>query len=83
MERIGYKIQDVSSWSWMAYNGGFKFVDISLFAAEWMKHLRFDEMRKNALVSEVGRFWNCRMEQKAIQCAILGSVRLQSEVFSI
>jgi len=73
MERIDYKIQDVPSWSWMAYNGGLKFVDIPFFTAGWIKHLRFDEMRKNALVTEVGRFWNCRMKQKATQCAILDS----------
>lgn len=73
MERIDYKIQDVLSWSWMAYNGGLKFVDIPFFTAGWIKHLRFDEMRKNALVTEVGRFWDCRMKQKATQCAILDS----------
>jgi hypothetical protein len=73
MERIDYKNQDVPSWSWMAYNGGFKFVDIPFFSAAWMKNLRFDEMRKNALVAEIGWFWNCRMEQRATQCAILDS----------
>jgi hypothetical protein len=73
MERIGYKNQDVPSWSWMAYNGGVKYVDIPFFSAAWMKTLQFDEMRENALVAEIGRFWNCRIKREATQCAILDS----------
>lgn len=56
----------------MAYNGIVQFVDVSSHLVEWIGNLRFDGT--NALIAEIGQFWNCRMERKEKKCFILNYV---------
>jgi hypothetical protein len=76
MERIIYKDSKVPSWSWTAYLGGIKFISVSFDPEEaicWHKDLRFDDKQKDTLIGSLGKFWNCTIEQKNSQHAILDS----------
>jgi hypothetical protein len=64
MERIEYENQNVPSWSWMAYNGGIRFMNIRFGAVDWINNLRFDTESDRALITEVGKFRDCTLEQK-------------------
>lgn len=75
MERIEYNNQKVPSWSWMAYRGGIKFVDVSFDGRDdirWQIELDFDKERKDALTGSLGKFWKCKIIQKETRYAILG-----------
>jgi hypothetical protein len=56
MERIGYDNLKVPSWSWMAYRGGIKFVDVSLGGVRWQRELKFDKERNDALTRSLRKF---------------------------
>jgi hypothetical protein len=76
MERIRYIDSKVPSWSWTAYLGGIKFIGVSFDSREticWHKDLKFDDKQKDTLIGCLGKFWNCTMEQKEPQHAILDS----------
>jgi hypothetical protein len=72
MKRIKYGDPKVPSWSWTAYLGGIKFINVSFGEATcWHKDLRFDSKQKDTLIGSLGKFWNCTMEQKELQHGIL------------
>lgn len=82
MKRIGYETQAVPSWSWMAYDGGIQFMDIPFGDVDWMVNLRFkkkhkhewfNENGKHALVTDIGGFQNCGLEQRNTNYVILDS----------
>jgi hypothetical protein len=76
MERIKYSGPKVPSWSWTAYRGGIKFIRVSFSTREgirWHQDLKFDDEQKDTLIGSVGKFWNCTIEQKESQHAILDS----------
>ena len=76
MERIGYNILKVPSWSWMAYRGGIKFVDVSFAASDdvrWQIELKFDRERNDALTGPLGKFWKCTAIQKETRYTVLDS----------
>jgi hypothetical protein len=72
MEEIAYK-RHVPSWSWMAYNGGVKFLDIPVGKVSWINTLRFDPERENALIADVGDFLRCTMELEEKQFTVSDS----------
>ncbi|KAF2181010.1 hypothetical protein K469DRAFT_793617, partial [Zopfia rhizophila CBS 207.26] len=84
-KRIGYVTQTVPSWSWMAYDGGIQFMDIPFGDVDWNDKLRFNrkykhvfnKTGKHALVTDVGVFRNCSLEQKGIGYAILDSSKTE------
>jgi hypothetical protein len=61
----------VPSWSWMARSGGVQFMNIKIGSVSWVDTLRFDKERDYALVTDVGRFWNCTMEPNGNRYTIL------------
>jgi hypothetical protein len=76
MKRIGYDNLNVPSWSWMAYRGGIKFVDVSFAALDnirWQIELKFDRKRNDALTGSLGKFWKCTIIQKETRYAIVDS----------
>jgi hypothetical protein len=76
MERIGYNNPKVPSWSWMAYRGGIKFVDVSFAASDdirWQIELKFDREQNDALIGSLGKFWKCTIIQKETRYVILDS----------
>jgi len=82
MKQIEYETQIVPSWSWMAYNGGIQFMDIPYGDVGWNNRLQFDrkykrmffsKKGKHALVTDVGVFQNCTMEQRDVSYTILNS----------
>jgi hypothetical protein len=76
MERIEYGDPKVPSWSWTAYLGGIKFIGVPFHSKEaicWHQDLRFDDKQKDTLIGSLGKFWNCTIEQKESQYAILDS----------
>jgi hypothetical protein len=76
MERIAYdNNQQVPSWSWMAYSGGIRFKDIEVGSIDWVVTLRFDEERKSALITDVGKFRNCTLKSDGDHYIILNFVR--------
>ena len=85
-ERIKYKTQTVPSWSWMAYDGGVKFIDIPFGGVDWINYLRFDgghnfmlfkKKGKHALITEIGGFRNCSLQKKERCHAILDSSKTE------
>jgi hypothetical protein len=79
-DRINYGAQIVPSWSWMAYNGNIKFMDITFGKVEWVRGLRFnkrdehsgfDKEWKSALVTDIGSFRRCNFKRRGTGCAIL------------
>jgi hypothetical protein len=82
MKRIGYETQVVPSWSWMAYDGGIQFMDLSFSEVDWMVSLRFNKKHKYgwfnkkgkpALITDIGVFQNCGLEKRDTSYAILDS----------
>ena len=71
VKRIGYTTQIVPSWSWMAYDGSIKFMGIAFSCVDWNVGLRFNKKGKDALVTSVGVFRNCSLEQRDTSYAIL------------
>jgi hypothetical protein len=62
IERIAYNNLKALSWSWMAYRGGIKFVDVPFAISDeirWQIELKFDEERNYALTGSLGKFWKC------------------------
>jgi hypothetical protein len=79
-DRIDYGAQIVPSWSWMAYNGSIKFMDIPFHSVEWVRSLRFNkrykyrrfnEKWKPALVTDMSSFRTCNFERRTTDYAIL------------
>jgi hypothetical protein len=65
LKKIEYETLHVPSWSWMAYDGGIRFLDkeeIPFGRVQWITNLRFDEDREHALIADVGKFQDCMME---------------------
>jgi hypothetical protein len=63
----------VPSWSWMAYNGGIRFLneeEIHFGPVEWSTELRFDENCDHALIADVRVFQNCTMESEGCRYAV-------------
>jgi hypothetical protein len=52
MTQIGYGIQVVPSWSWMAYNGSIRFMNIHYSKVEWVHGLRFNERNEHRQFNE-------------------------------
>ncbi len=75
MERIEYNNLKVPSWSWMAYRGGIKFVNVPFHLSDtrWQRELKFDGERNDALTGSLGKFWKCTIIQKETRYAILDS----------
>jgi hypothetical protein len=73
MERIRYNNLKVPSWSWMAYQGGIKFIDASFADIYWNRGLGFDERRKDALTGSLGKFWKCTITQEGPRYIVLDS----------
>ncbi|KAH6667670.1 heterokaryon incompatibility protein-domain-containing protein [Halenospora varia] len=65
----------VPSWSWIAYQGGIRFIDVPFEQSDirWNNDIRFDHWRKDTLIGSLGKFWKCTIKQKEIQHAILDS----------
>ena len=59
------------SWSWMAYNGGIHFIDIPFGTVDWINNLQFNKGRKLTLITDIGEFWDCTMEQDGKHYTIL------------
>ena len=83
-QRIAYEPGIVPSWSWMAYGEGIQFIDIPFGEVDWNIKLQFNKERKHvfnifkrkgrhALVTDIGVFWNCSLEQRDISYAVLDS----------
>jgi hypothetical protein len=88
-DRIDYGAQIVPSWSWMAYNGSIKFMDIPFGCVEWVRMLRFNKRYKYrwlnkkwkpALVANISSFRNCSLNRSEAGCAILDSDRAERGV---
>jgi hypothetical protein len=77
VKRIGYTTQIVPSWSWMAYDGSIKFMEIPFNCLDWNVELRFNKKGKDALVTNVGVFRNCSLEQRDTSYAILDSSKAE------
>ena len=63
----------VPSWSWMAYDGGIRFLDeeeIPLGHVQWITDLRFDKHCDHALIADVGVFQDCMMELEGSRYAV-------------
>ncbi|KAF2628817.1 HET-domain-containing protein [Macroventuria anomochaeta] len=84
MKRIGYESQAVPTWSWMAYDGSIQFLDIPFGGVEWVHGLRLskgykygwfnkNKRAKPALVTDIGVFRNCSLEQRDMNYTILDS----------
>jgi hypothetical protein len=71
LKKIEYESY-VPSWSWMAYSGGVRFLDITLSSAQWVVNLGFDQGRdyKHALIADVGKFRNCTIESEGDRYAV-------------
>ncbi|KAF7503416.1 hypothetical protein GJ744_003899 [Endocarpon pusillum] len=57
------------SWSWMAYYGGIDFISTPRFEVPNFEGLRFDT-DKEAIISKIRQFKNCRLEQQEKEHAI-------------
>jgi hypothetical protein len=57
-KRIAYdNNEEVPSWSWMAYSGGVRFMNIVIGSVSWVNALAFDAERDSAaLIADVGEF---------------------------
>jgi len=86
---IGYEPGVVPSWSWMAYSRGIQFMDIPFGEVDWNDKLRFNRGHKlvlfnifkkrarHALVTDIGVFQNCSLEQRDISYAVLNSSKAE------
>jgi hypothetical protein len=74
MKRIEYKSLEVPSWSWMAYTGGIKFIDVDYGTLEVFNNLRFAKGNKKALITNVWEFGDCHLKkEEATRYQILDS----------
>jgi len=76
LERIAYKPPAVPSWSWMAYTGGIKFMDIDVFKLDLFKNLKFYGDNKQALITDVWKFrgdLKAKEQSEAVSRRILDS----------
>jgi hypothetical protein len=66
LERIAYDYH-VPSWSWMAYSGGIRFMEILWNEVDWIidDHLRFDKEHEydHAVIASLGEIKHCTMER--------------------
>jgi hypothetical protein len=76
-QQIKYEPGIVPSWSWMAYGGGIQFMNIPFGDVDWNIKLQFNEECKHALVTDIGVFWNCSLEQRDISYTILDSSKAE------
>jgi hypothetical protein len=76
-ERINYNPEIVPSWSWMAYGGGIRFMDIKFQSLAVDRRLRFDE-HKHALNAELGDFKNCSLEKRGTSYDVLDASKVKS-----
>jgi hypothetical protein len=63
----------VPSWSWMAYDGGIRFLneeEIPFYRVQWITDLRFDKHCDHALIADVGVFQDCTMESVGSRYAV-------------
>jgi hypothetical protein len=72
-ERIAYdNNQEVPSWSWMICSGGIEFLDVEFGSVSWFNALTFDAERgSTALIADIGKLWNCKMESDGDGCTII------------
>jgi hypothetical protein len=76
MEPIAYdNNQQVPSWSWMAYSGGIRFMEIEVGPVEWDNTLRLDKDCKSALITHVGKFRDCTMKPDGDHYAVLNFLK--------
>lgn len=54
LKKIGYE-PPLPSWTWMAYSGGVKFIDVS-DEMEWIDSIRFDEEREEVIIATLWVF---------------------------
>ena len=71
MERIEYPTRNVPSWSWMAYNGGVRFMDIPFGTVDWINNFWLNEERELVLIADIGEFRDCTMEPNGKYYAVL------------
>ncbi|KAH6661606.1 hypothetical protein B0J14DRAFT_571505 [Halenospora varia] len=64
MTLIEYESVKVPSWSWMAYTGGIKFMDIQHGDLE-VATLKYPEGDKNTLITNVWVFRDCHLKEDA------------------
>lgn len=50
LQKIEHK-PPLPSWTWMAYSGGVKFIDLAFGYMEWVDSIRFDEARTDAIIA--------------------------------
>jgi hypothetical protein len=62
MTRIDYSSKKVPSWSWMAYNGGIKFIDDSWGSLDVYENLKFAKDR-NILLADLWEIRDCRFRE--------------------
>jgi hypothetical protein len=55
LQKIGYE-PPLPSWTWMAYSGGVKFIDVSFGEMECIDSIRFDEDREEAIIANLWVF---------------------------
>ncbi|KAF2678911.1 HET-domain-containing protein [Lentithecium fluviatile CBS 122367] len=77
MKRIGYKTQVVPSWSWMAYDGSIRFMDIPFEEVDWMKMERRDTSYAILDSSKAERGWvwydvEASEDLDAERCVVVG-----------
>ncbi|KAF1347253.1 HET-domain-containing protein [Lizonia empirigonia] len=52
------------SWTWMAYSGGVKFIDVAFGYMEWIDSIRFDEERGDAIIATLWMFQEGAAKEK-------------------
>lgn len=78
-DRIKYKTQTVLLWLQMVYNRGIQFIDIPFSKVNQIYNLQFNKKYnyifnkkgKYILITNIGSFQNCSLEEKGIYYAIL------------
>lgn len=69
LKRVPYPIhRKVPSWSWMAYDGGISYMDISFEQVAWSDAVQFPS--EDVLKGRVRDFRRCRIEQKDTEYAM-------------
>lgn len=55
LKKIEYK-SPLPSWTWMAYSGGVKFIDVSFGEMQWIDSIRFDKETEKAIIATLWVF---------------------------
>jgi hypothetical protein len=55
LQQIKYD-SPLPSWTWMACNGGVKFIDVRYGKMEWINSIRFDKKREEAIIASLWAF---------------------------